>query len=149
MRHSKIDCLVEEGGDQAIKEFLSKHYARIISIFDYYAGISSYPFISAHNLIDFARETKIIDDEVISETSFNRLVEEAIGQELREIQRFEFLKLLVLIACERESVQDPRPPVDVITASIEKLLQDLIYPNSKHSNDGENFTLFPSKPLLN
>ena len=79
MRHSKIDCLVEEGGDQAIKEFLSKHYARIISIFDYYAGISSYPFISAHNLIDFARETKIIDDEVISETSFKRLVEETIG----------------------------------------------------------------------
>jgi len=68
---SKIPRTVKKGQDfdselAKIKEVLFEHYVRIINIFNFYCGTSSYPTLSMNDFTSFSNTTKILDQEYIN-----------------------------------------------------------------------------------
>ncbi len=66
----KIPRTVKKGNEhdaecQAIKDCLFEHYVRIINIFDYYCGTSSYPTLGMNDFTSFSNVTKILDHDYI------------------------------------------------------------------------------------
>ena len=60
--NKKVDVEAEFA---AIKETLYSHYVRILNIFDYYSGTSSYPTVSMNDFTSFSNQCKILDHNYI------------------------------------------------------------------------------------
>ena len=69
--NKKADFEKEEA---AIKEILFDEYVRIVNIFDYYSGRSSYPTISMNDFTSFANECNILDHNYIGLAALDLLL---------------------------------------------------------------------------
>ena len=125
-----------------IKELLFEHYVRLINIFDYYSGCSSYPTISMNDFTSFANVTKILDHEFIGLAQLDLILvatcvshHQYVNSAEKDLQRYEFLEMIVRTANFR--YKDTRQ-VKTTCDAIEKLLNDHIYKYSKEMN-GDKF----------
>lgn len=58
----------------AIKEILFSEYAKIINVFGFYSGRSSYPTISMNDFTSFSSECKILDNNYIGLAALDLLL---------------------------------------------------------------------------
>lgn len=115
---------------------------RIINIFTYYSGASSaYPTIGFNDFTSFAKRCKVVLAEdgltdldllvVATAVSHHQWVNSAT----LDLTRYEFFEIIVRIA---NFYFKDRGLVKTTCQGIEKVLNEMIYPNAK-SMDGDNF----------
>jgi len=146
-QYGKISRTVNKKGDveaelAEIKACLFREYLPIINIFDYYAGTSSYPTISMNDFTSFSNQCGILDHTNIKLADLDLIlvatcvsINEYVSSAEKDMQRYEFMEMLVRVAHER--LKDKNYAKSVPDA-IEKVLYDMVYPNAR-TMDGENF----------
>ena len=146
----KIIRTIKKGSDQQeefdrIKNLLFEHYVRIINIFTYYAGASSYPTIGMNDFTSFSTACKILDQENIGLAQLDLLLvatcvshHQFVNSANLDMQRYEFLEMIVRLANFRYKENGK---VKTTCEAIERLLEELIYPHAK-SMDGDHFRRF-------
>ena len=144
---SKITRLVKKGNDfdhevARIKELLFEHYIRIINIFYFYSGSSSYPFITMNDFTSFSHATKILDGEIIKLADLDLILvascvshHQYVNSATLDMTRYEFIEMIVRVAQDRYRLTKV---CRTLCEGIEKTLEDLIYPHAKQM-DGEHF----------
>ena len=146
MQWGKIARTVRKGDVEKefkkIKETLLKHYKRIVNIYTYYMGISSFPTISMNDFNSLAKHTGILDGVIMDQASFDLIyVATCVSNHSysssaeRDLQRYELFEIIVRIANHRYK---ERGKVKTCSEGIEKTLKELIYPHTK-TMDGEYF----------
>ena len=119
-----------------------KNYLRLIDIFAYYAGTSSYPTIHYSDITPFGRETGILDGQVVNPAGFDLLCvatnvshHEFKKSSENDLNRYEFLEFLIrsalFIYMEKGEIKDH-------VVAINTLLEEKVYPNAC-SMDGKMF----------
>jgi len=141
---SKLPRLFKKEQDEfkQVKECLFVHYEKIINIFAFYVGISSYPTISLNDFTSFAHYTKILDNKYINLASLDLLfvatnvsANKFINSAERDFNRYEFIEFIVRAAIFR--FKDTKL-ADTTVKAINMLLEDMIFPFAKSMN-GEYF----------
>ena len=115
---------------------------RILNIFNYYSGCSSYPTISMNDFTSFANQCKILDHNYIGLAALDLLlvatcvsINQYVNSAEKDLQRYEFLEMIVRVANFRYKEQGLAKNT---VEAIERLMKELIYPNAK-SMDGDHF----------
>lgn len=115
---------------------------RIINIFDYYSGTSSYPTLGMNDFTSFSNVTKILDHDYIGLAALDLIhVATAVSHHQwvysasLDLQRYEFIEMIVRVADFRYK---QTKQVKTLVEGIEKVLEVHIYPNAKTMN-GEDF----------
>ena len=144
LSYSKIGKLFGKDPDQlkSVEDFLFKHYPRLLGIFAFYAGTSSYPTISYNDITSFAQKTGIYDNQTVNLAACDLLMVATNVSNCKfklssenEFNRYELLEFLVrsavFIYMEKGVATDT---VDAINS----LLEYQVYPNAM-SMDGKLF----------
>jgi len=132
----------EESELEKCKTVLFTHYERIKNIFQYYIGTSSYPTISMNDFTSFSTKCGILDGKYINLSTLDRTLittnvalHSYTSSAERDLQRYEFLEIIVRLANTR--YKDTHM-VDNVGDGVDRFLHELIYPNAK-SVDGNTF----------
>ena len=144
VEYSKLPRLFKKDPEELalVTETLFKNYEKIINIFAYYAGSSSYPTVSMNDFTSFANQTSILDHKYINLAALDLLfvatnvsANKFIQSAERDLNRYEFVEMIVRTALFR--FKDTKLAPNTCKA-IEMLLEELIYPNARSMN-GEHF----------
>ena len=120
---------------QAIKAFFHENYKKLINIFDFYSGISDYPVINMMDVTSFSHKCNILDPNYLKLADHDLILiatnvthHQYLKSEERNLQRYEFLEFLLRIAIYRYI--EPNKILKTKQEALERLLEDLIYPNA-------------------
>lgn len=90
---------------QKITDCLFTHYEKIMDVYHYYIGISSYPTIAMNEFTSFAQKCQFMDNKNINLAALDRIlittnvaIHNYTSSAERDLQRYEFLEIIVRMA---------------------------------------------------